>query len=942
MMSVGEPVGDFSTQPQARVFRIDAECYILYLGKDGTEYRPFLRIGNTSDLPADLKELVYSIVVTDGVTGSPLDEALNLDLAHTSDFRYIGDPKTVERFKRFLKHLEIPSKGYQQYSGDVLEDSGCFVYFYQNGNIKVLFDRVELFDLKTREVHDQHYPQRVDAIKSEFVRNTLRYSLDALDEAGLFVRNGHLYLYGGGEVASVDLPAEYFRELAERGHDPDHIDVIVSDEPSEGLIRLFKRAARKGKRVRVLSNSPADLQNLVELFTDGGELALTASVEDRGDDGRLDLGELSVRAPKALKPGGAGLQFSFHGTQGRVKARPDKRSSGRGTQLILTLENQGLQLPGGRQLVLLDGVPHRLRAGQPALDELVRDYWPARTNGLGVGLSDAALAQIEALEELRVPLTAQSGAKSEFDKTLKTYRQAAGAEVSEFERERVALAVHNVRAIAQLGFESATPQHRKRYETVLKQLPPPADLEIDADERATFYLPGVVADIYLGADLPVVLYRPPEPATTTGLKRARDLERRISEQRVPGPGEFGQERGRLERLVDELDREQAVTLPEDVRERVAQQEAPDDERTASGRPLTARERLERRVAQEREQRRASGQPGAGSESREARGAQQRAADSTRVSSDEEREQAKTAAGTGSGTAVPDTPPRAQPRRAYTASRFPWRSVGIAAALLLMVLAALAFGGLLRGPLQWVAETVRPVEEAPPEDVPNDVEPDPVPPAREPEDPEVEEEPDEPPEPEPEPDVAIEPEPEPEPDVAIEPEPELEPEPEPPVELDPELIDERRELLGDIGLEPETQELILGPQGIGITVGDVWTLVNLIAEDNGYRRLDHPKGAEGAEFGPDPDWIFPGNRFMLPDGAELVVVPGDTLWGISTEFIRDNLDREVEVLFNALSQYRQGEVTAAETEETLRQLEGETFSENLREVVRRSLAEITGS
>ncbi len=970
---------DFATQPHARVFRIDTECYILYLGKDGSEYRPFLRIGNTPEFPEELKELVYSIVVTDGITGSPIVEPANLDLAHTSDFRYIGDPKTVDRFKRFLKHLEIPSKGYQQYTGDVLEDSGCFVYFYENQNIKVTFDRSELFDLKTREDHDKHYPQRADAIKAQFVRNTLRFDASQSESPALLLRNGSLYLSGGGDVAAFDLSTEYFRELAERGHDPDQLSVVVADEPSEGLVRLFKRAVRKGTRVRVLTGSPADLRNLVDLFSDGNESAPVGEVVDRAEKGSVELGALSVRVPKILKSGGAGLQFSCHGVEGRVKARPDKRSSGRGAQLILTLSNEALQLPGGRSLVMLDGVPYRLHAGAPEFSEMLREYWPLRSNGLGVALGEGALARIAALEELRSAFGAGAGVKGSkgaVNEALKAWRAAAGEELSEFEGQRVALAVHNVRALAEHGYEHASPQDRKTYAQVLEQLEESAELNPEVDERPDAYLPGVIGDIYLGGASPLLLYRPPSPATKTGFQRAHEIERRVHEQRDADTGAFVGERSRLRRLVGELDKEQAVTLPTEVQERLARQG--DSESTESGRPLTARERLQQRAAAEREKRRETerrspkerGGAAASSGSDQTRAA----ADARAKDKDQESKGAAKAggAGSGSGTSIPQQPPRVQLRRA-TGGGFPWRSVGVAAAIILMLFAALLFSGVLSAPLERLSEGFGTAEEPAPDDPPEDPteDPAPTPPAREPDDPELAEEPadDDPVQPDPdepvdepepdvvpepaEPDVADEPdvapEPaEPEPDVAPEPvdEPEpaeLPPEPDevdpaaPGVELDPEQVDQRREMLEQLGLDQETRDLVVGADGIAITVRDVWGLVNVIAVDNGYRRLQDPKGAEGAELGPDPDWIFPGNRFTLPDDNEVTVVRGDTLWGIGAGFIRERLNHEAQLYFDTLARYRDGEVSAEETENVLAELEDETFSENFREAVSRTRA-----
>ncbi len=65
-----------------------------------------------------------------------------------------------------------------------------------------------------------------------------------------------------------------------------------------------------------------------------------------------------------------------------------------------------------------------------------------------------------------------------------------------------------------------------------------------------------------------------------------------------------------------------------------------------------------------------------------------------------------------------------------------------------------------------------------------------------------------------------------------------------------------------------------------TVQDVLRVTNWIAGANGFR----PIGAKDIENRRDPDWIFPGNIFRLPDDRAQTVVAGDTLWSISESFL----------------------------------------------------------
>jgi hypothetical protein len=65
-----------------------------------------------------------------------------------------------------------------------------------------------------------------------------------------------------------------------------------------------------------------------------------------------------------------------------------------------------------------------------------------------------------------------------------------------------------------------------------------------------------------------------------------------------------------------------------------------------------------------------------------------------------------------------------------------------------------------------------------------------------------------------------------------------------------------------------------------SVVDVLRVTNWIAAENGYRRI----GVNEFTDRPNPDWIFPGNTFRLPDGQIHTVIAGETLWEISTDFL----------------------------------------------------------
>jgi hypothetical protein len=81
---------------------------------------------------------------------------------------------------------------------------------------------------------------------------------------------------------------------------------------------------------------------------------------------------------------------------------------------------------------------------------------------------------------------------------------------------------------------------------------------------------------------------------------------------------------------------------------------------------------------------------------------------------------------------------------------------------------------------------------------------------------------------------------------------------------------------------------IGP--IRITVLDVFYLVNEIAINNGYRPLYSLN-----DLRPDPNWIYPENRFLMPDHTYYTVKRGDNLWIITTRYIEEEIKNGIETL-----------------------------------------------
>ncbi|MEE8441576.1 MAG: hypothetical protein V3S41_07635, partial [Spirochaetia bacterium] len=134
----------------------------------------------------------------------------------------------------------------------------------------------------------------------------------------------------------------------------------------------------------------------------------------------------------------------------------------------------------------------------------------------------------------------------------------------------------------------------------------------------------------------------------------------------------------------------------------------------------------------------------------------------------------------------------------------------------------------------------------------------------------------------------------------------------------------------------TNERVIGPGGIEITVMDIINLVNRVATENGYAPM-HTIDPER----PDPDWIYPENVFVLPNGTRYTVTEGDTLWDITIRYMVARLGQDYEMYVRLTDDYEGDGVSdqrRTEIEVELLSIGNESHSENFTRIVKEKLAE----
>ncbi len=872
-------MGITDMRPEQRVFHIDNECYIVYLGRHPNDYKPFLRIGNSPNLDQEIKSLVYSVVVTDNLTGNPSDEAVAISEVPNDEFRYIGDPETVETFKSFLKHQEIPTGKYQTNGADPGNERGVYVYFYDDGNLKLRFETKPIFDLETREERDRHFPQRCKEIKNSFLKNPLRQDKRALEKPGFFVVGGSVYLFDRSNALAFSLAEDTFVELASRGIDPDAVTTVVHGDGDLALERWLKRLRQKNSRGKVLTDNSEAVRGLMDLFR---KLPTRPA---RVEQIKFDAGGSQSFFGLTVHRVAGGYTVDAHNgvvlALGSAEASP---AQGGGDVLRLDGAARGWKRESGKQQdsgALIEAVPYRLRTEAPAVDEkALNTFLPERPGDFTGVFADE---QVQVLEQVRRAFDGLLDGRDPSGpvRTIRSIGKAAGSQETPY----FTVSIHNARELIRLfvrekGERSDAGKNAQALDRVLKSVESPL---------ASAQLTGVACDFCVTETGAYQLFPLQNVVTVEQVERNATLGEEMRSAFFDQDDEaFAGERKRLDAVIAELH-------PKRSRQRVKENPSEKKGETAKAADKADTEGDKKAAAGAATSAAGAATAGPATEVSSGKSA------TTRSSGGD------TAAAAGKGG---DSAGGSGRRRGLLIA---------AAAVLLIALLATLFGtgviDLGEGGVSTVASdgagnngTASTPEDD--RDTAGTIS------GGETSDGEASDG---------------------EASDATTSDGE-------------EGRDDGQAVIGDttnvtpsvrvfietLDLEnpPEGLEAREGAGGIIITILDIIRLANRIAVDNGYRELGAPPTA-----GPDPDWIYPGNVFQLPDRSTYTVVSGDTLWDITAEFIQEQLARRYSRYAELMEDYQSERIETEALVEELTTLRNNTYSENFRNIINQTIEEV---
>ncbi len=279
-----------------RIFHIDTECYVVYLGQKEQEERPFLRLGFSRRLPEKIHQFISTVVISDVFTGDIFGEK-SLFIKEASGLHrpaYVGAPETLKRLKNFFGCSVLPTSKFVQ--GKPEDHNHSYVLFYEDANLAIMRDNATLLNLRNRQSSDGHYIQRCRKIKDIFSRNSSRRFVTDASLTGFTVVNNTLYILKGGKFRAFGLEADYYARLTAAGYNPDAISMASGDPLA--LFRLLSHAKENNSSLTILDDDIDMAEKIASLFF--GEEFSRAGIAIEKYDRNIDRSFGLVEAQETL------------------------------------------------------------------------------------------------------------------------------------------------------------------------------------------------------------------------------------------------------------------------------------------------------------------------------------------------------------------------------------------------------------------------------------------------------------------------------------------------------------------------------------------------------------------------------------------------------------------------------------------------------------------
>ena len=266
---------DSSRNLSSRVFHVDRECYVVYVGTTDHKFRPFLRLGTSPWLPDKVKRHISNVVISDHLTGNPQYELQCLEHPVSHDMRYVGTTGLVNSVKQFVHDQTIASRPISPPKGEEAEREGAHVLFYSDGNVRVIVDGKEVLDLGKRERGDRHAVFELRRLNELARSSTGAYFASSFSRPGfLYGPEGSLIFFGGQGLDLHRLAAGGLEFLTRRLIPLDLIRRIAGPQDRDSFIDLCKWKLRRKEDLTIAAShgdgSAGEIEDLITLLSKAG------------------------------------------------------------------------------------------------------------------------------------------------------------------------------------------------------------------------------------------------------------------------------------------------------------------------------------------------------------------------------------------------------------------------------------------------------------------------------------------------------------------------------------------------------------------------------------------------------------------------------------------------------------------------------------------------
>ena len=258
---------EIKKNPHLRVFNIGYECYVIFTGQDAQDKSAFIRIGNYPELTESIRNRIEEVVLANPSLGDPYFEKAETDRLITAGRQpvFMGVPAVIIRHKDFFGLAKMQATKIDA-ARNVKNERGLFLHYIDSHEIDARLNNTIFFSLRKQAVQDNHYHLYIKRVAQHFDRYSRPYSSRSLDKSGFAVIGGSVYLFQDGALCGVDVPRDYYCQLARCGFDPRRMTDAVFRQPNIALYRYLIDSTRKIKRPRIYVPDDTDANAIKSLL----------------------------------------------------------------------------------------------------------------------------------------------------------------------------------------------------------------------------------------------------------------------------------------------------------------------------------------------------------------------------------------------------------------------------------------------------------------------------------------------------------------------------------------------------------------------------------------------------------------------------------------------------------------------------------------------------